>query len=164
MPTTRTLLEAAQRLQWDAETMTMEEFEAARDAWLDAGDDKLARVRAWREAATLRRDEAEHQIAEWEPLVARAKRELERANDLALALLVAREEIGETPRVQGIARLQPNGGKDPVVVEREAEVPEAYRRPAVAPLDLDKIRAALLAGTPVPGCRLGERGRHVRWE
>jgi hypothetical protein len=74
-------------------------------------------------------------------------------------------EAGEAPNVAGVARIQANGGKLPVVYDAGLDpraLPPEYQRVTVE-ADGDAIRAALEAGREVPGCVLGARGEGVRW-
>jgi len=56
-----------------------------------------------------------------------------------------------------------NGGKLPLVLGDEREIPDAYWRevPAHKEIDRDAIRQALDAGRTVAGARYGERGRRL---
>lgn len=60
-----------------------------------------------------------------------------------------------------LVSVQANGGKTPVEVTDEAAIPEDYFV-MVPKLDSDKLRAALEAGTEVPGAKLGVKGEHLR--
>lgn len=77
--------------------------------------------------------------------------------------------------VQGITKLETplhkltvasNGGKPPLIIpdswrEDAANAPEAYHRISIK-LDTEAIRADLTSGEKVPGCAIGERGKHLR--
>lgn len=55
-----------------------------------------------------------------------------------------------------------NGGKTPVVIDNEAEVPTIFKPPVITyPVDKDMIRATIEAGREVKGAHLGERGQHL---
>lgn len=55
-----------------------------------------------------------------------------------------------------------NGGKLPVVIDSEADLPADYRVPKVTmTIDRDALRRDLEHGAAVPGARLGERGRRL---
>jgi hypothetical protein len=164
VPTTYELLNAADRLMSEAAEMEIDAFDARLTAWLGDGDEKLTRLAAWSRAAAAREARDTEQRDAYNVAIERSKREQERAKALALDLLTKREELGDAPAVPGVARLQANGGKPPLVILDPAAVPPAWCRPAVSPgPDTDRIRAALDAGETIPGVTLGERGRHVRW-
>ena len=59
-------------------------------------------------------------------------------------------------------KIRPSGGKIPVLITDQEMVPNKYRAPGKPEKEL--IRDALLAGVDVPGCKLGERGEHLRWK
>lgn len=60
------------------------------------------------------------------------------------------------------AKLQNNGGVLPVKVNVEPDqLPQGYQKVKVE-ADMVAIRTALETGEVVPGCELGERGKHVR--
>lgn len=148
---------------YQAGDLTDEEFSVNLATFLDAADDKIAALRA-----VVIRLEADAALLKSEAALfterrKRAESAAERCTESAAGLLRAMRDAGQAPVVEGVARLQTNGGKVPVIVEDEAAVPVAYRRAVVPPPDLDRIRAALESGAAVPGCRLGERGEGVRW-
>jgi hypothetical protein len=91
-------------------------------------------------AATLQRS--------FETLKAYMKREMTVAGEL---------------KVEGIARIQSNGGVLPVLFEGDAEkLPEPFRRLRYE-LDGEAVRKAAAAGETLPdGVRMGERGTQIR--
>lgn len=63
----------------------------------------------------------------------------------------------------GKLRIRQNGGKVPLIIANEAQIPSEYKPAVVSyPVDKDAIRAALEQGTEVPGATLGERGVHLQ--
>lgn len=62
----------------------------------------------------------------------------------------------------GELRVVNNGGKTPVVIDCEADVPFAFRPQVITfPINKDLIRDELEAGRTVKGAHLGERGVHL---
>lgn len=166
MPTTYDLLTAADRFMVEAGDLDPDAFEAALCAWLGEAGDKLERIAAWHAAVKARVERDTAQREAYDTAVRRGKADIERAKALAFDLLAKREEMGEAPRVVGVARLQTNGGKAPMLGLDRVD-------PATLPDDLvvierrpnaDAIRLALAAGREVSGVTVGERGRSVRFE
>ncbi len=150
----------------DAADLDPADFDAALASWLGDGDDKLARIAAWRAAALARFERDSKQRDAYDDAMRRSKAEGERAKALAFEILSKRAELGEAPRVVGVARLQANGGKAPLLglaTVDAATLPDDLviieRRP-----DIEAIRLALAAGREVPGITVGERGFSVRFE
>jgi hypothetical protein len=141
----------------DAETLS-----ADLSAWLDASDDKLTAY--W---AVCRRLDAEaEQLRALEQTLAKRRRYLdaqaERVKGMASELLLAREALGEEPKVKG--PLYSAWLAATVTVDVFAEVtdlPERFHRLSVT-ADKTAIKAAIEAGEHVGGARLIER-RGVRW-
>lgn len=121
--------------------------------------------------------------AEAEGLALSAKIEANQAEALKdrLKLIMEMRGIKKAGHIR-TASVCGNGGKLPVVVEDESKVPDKYQTVTVqmtaeqwaklaqteqlvyvgmAP-DTDAIREALEAGDQVPGCKLGDRGTHLR--
>jgi hypothetical protein len=163
MPTTYDLLGAANLLLATSADMTADEFDARLAAFIDESADKMAALRAVAKAAAateaMHKDEAAGHAARAKSAGARA----DRAKERAYVLLCAKRELGEEPKVPGVARIQANGGKAPIVLLDADAIPDhlvvVERHPNAA-----AIRAALERGEDVPGCALGERGEGVRWE
>ncbi len=58
-------------------------------------------------------------------------------------------------------KLQGNGGKAPLVLEEDKEVPESYMKVILEP-DKQKIREALEAGKKLDFAHIAERGKHIK--
>lgn len=166
MPSTYELLSAADLLMAESGELDPADFDAALCAWIGDGDDKLARIAAWHAACEARVERDTKHRAAFDAAIKRNKAECERAGVLAFDLLSKRAELGEAPRVVGVARLQANGGKAPLLglaTVDPATLPDDLvvieRKP-----DVDAIRLALAAGREVPGVTVGERGQSVRFE
>lgn len=163
MPTTRDLHILATHFLDDS--AFLDDFDARLTEWLGDADDKLARIRALGVAAADALTSAKAHKSEWDGVVKTWSGKVDYMKALAATLLIDREALGEPARVVGVARLQGNGGVIPVIVDDETAIPLAWRQaPVTPPPDLDRIRTALEAGEAIPGVRLGERGRHVKWE
>jgi hypothetical protein len=55
-----------------------------------------------------------------------------------------------------------NGGPLPLIIDDESKIPVRFKPPVVTyPVDKQMLRAALEAGTVVPGAHLGTRGTHL---
>lgn len=120
-------------------------------------DDYAALVRVCETRAAARREEAERM----KKLADDDERLAERLRSTLLdAMQVTGLQKVETEHFRLAVRR--NGGKIPVVIQDEASIPVEYRVPKVTEvLDRDGIRAALEAGTAVPGAILGERGSRL---
>ena len=142
-----------------------EEFAAAlaehaalmREALADKADSYAALVRSCEVRAEARQQEAKR-------MQALADSDQRLADRLRAALLQAMQET-ETPKIE-TARfrlaIRANGGKLPVVIDSEADLPADYRVPKVTlTIDRDSLREALEAGEAVPGARLGVRGTRL---
>lgn len=57
-------------------------------------------------------------------------------------------------------KLKNNGGKKPLVLDEDKEVPQSYMKVILEP-DKEKIRAALESGDKLDFAHIGERGKHV---
>lgn len=117
-------------------------------------DDYAALIRIAETRAAARREESERLalLAASDDLLAKRLKE---------SLLIAMQETGRTKVDTARFRLsvKRNGGKTPVDISDTALLPPEYLVPKVThTVDRDAIRAALEAGTPVPGAALGERG------
>jgi len=164
LPTTFDLLTAADRLMVDAADLDPADFDAALLAWLGDSADKAERIAALRVAALAK---AEMHKAQAEAHTAARKRHeatCDRCTALMVALLTTRRELGEDAKIPGVARLQRNGGKAPVVIADPAAVPLAFCVVPPPVPDRERIRAALADGVEVPGAMLGEVGESVRWD
>ena len=167
MPSTYDLLSAAARLLDTAPDYdTPEAFDAAVAAWLGEGDQKLINLAAWCRAneAAVKRDTEQRDL--YDAAIRRSKRLAEGAKAMAFDLLAARMELGEAPKVPGVARLQRNGGKAPLLGldgidarELADELVVISRTP-----NTDAIRAFLATGEALPGVSIGEPGMHLRFE
>jgi hypothetical protein len=168
MPTTHELLSAAQRLILDSAEMDPDAFDALVSEWAGSGDDKAARLAAVHKAIAGRLAAYEAERDAFAALAKRAKADAERIKGNVAALLMQREELGLDPKIPGVARLQNNGGAVPLVIDfdinpKTEDLPEDCRR-IMWVADNEAIRAALASGREIPGIRLGERGRSVRFE
>lgn len=166
MPTTYDLLSAAALFLATSGELEPEEFTARLDAFLAESGDKLAALRAIAKAAAATEAMHREESAGHDARANRAAATEDRMRDLAYQLLAARRELGEDPKVAGVARIQRNGGKAPLLgldtLDADTlpgDLVVVTRRPDVA-----AIRAVLDAGGTVPGVTLGERGEGVRWE
>lgn len=140
-------------------------IEAWFDTLTDARDSKIDDY--CRLIATIRaRAEARHQeIMRLGALVDTDETAIER---LKGALLDHLQRHGITKLETKLYKLTiaKNGGKAPLRYPEEwgedpALAPEAYHR-RVVKLDVDQLRADLVAGEEVPGCAIGERDSHLR--
>lgn len=166
MPTTQELIDRAFALISTSYEYTPEDFDALLASFVEESGDKLAALRAVAKAADA--TAATHR-AEADAHHRRAKAEAakaDRCKERAYALLSAMRDAGEDPKVKGVARLQANGGKLPLVYAPDfaaADLPPAMQR-VVVEADTDAIRLMLDNGLPVRGVTLGPRGEGVRWE
>lgn len=164
MPSTYDLITSADTLLATSGDLTPEEFDATLAAWLGDSADKAERLAAVRFAAATKAAAHKEQAEAHTSACKRHAATIDRCASMMTALLVARRELGETPKIPGVARLQRNGGKVPVVIADPSAVPSAYCiQPAPVP-DKETIRAMLLDGIEVPGAVLGEVGESLRWE
>lgn len=168
MPTTYDLLVIADSFLAGSWELTEEEFATRLESFVGESADKLAALRAVHTQLTARAATCK---AEAERLTAgrkSAERQDARVTALAYALLAKMRELGEKPAVEGVARIQANGGKAPLVgldtltEDQIRDLPfdlvRIERRP-----DADAIRKVLESGGTVPGVRIGERGEGVRF-
>lgn len=165
MPSTYDLLKEANQFLFYSWELTPEEYEDALTTWLGHGDDKLERIAAWHAAskATVERDRV--QADAYAASIKRSTAAMDRAKFLAGELLHMRVELGESPKVPGVARLQKNGGKAPLHLD--ADIVDHLPLELVIvtrTADTEAIRAALVAGVEVPGAAIGVPGFHVRFE
>lgn len=166
MPSTYELLTAADRFMLESGDLDPDAFDAALAAWLEESDDKLARIAAWHAALKARAIRDETQRRAFADAVDAAAKKMDRAEALAFEILKKRAELGEKPRVVGVARIQANGGRAPLLglaTVDAATLPDdlvVIRREP----DPDAIRLALAAGREVPGVTVGARGSHVQFE
>lgn len=141
------------------------EVEQALEAWFaevgEARDRKLdgyaALIRSMELRAAVRKEESDR-------LLKRVQVDANTARRLKDRLKMFMEMTGlkkvETARYRIV--VQANGGKVPVDVQAAVEeLAPVFVRTRKEP-DTDTIRAALEAGTDVPGCRLLPRGSHLR--
>ena len=141
--------------------------EAAITAWAEQLDSDLT-GKADNYAALIREIEARALVREEE-----AKRLADRATvdrNVAIRLRDALKEAFQARRIKvmetarfkiSVAR---NGGKAPLVIENPSLIPLSYQSEIPARLELNRelIRETLESGKAVPGCKLGERGTHLR--
>lgn len=164
MPTTSDLLTEATRLMLDAPEMEPDAFDAALAAWIGDSADKAERIAAVRAAAVDRADAAKRRAEEHAAVRKRNEAVAERCGHLMHAILVTRRELGEDAKIPGVARLQRNGGKAPLLGTPDpAALPDSLVKIERKP-DNEAIRAALASGIVVPGVTLGEVAESVRWE
>lgn len=137
-------------------------FAEALATWLDTTDDKLTAY--W--AVSRRLDAEGEQLRALETTLARRRRYLEaqgeRVRAMAAELLVAREALGEEPKVRtGLfsAWLATTTSVD-VTVEPE-RLDECYRRVEVS-VDKSRLKRDLELGVAVHGAQLVSK-RGVRW-
>lgn len=138
----------------EATAALAEHMEALVGAFDDKADDYAALIRICETRAAARREESERMTA-----LARDDEAL--ADRLRETLLTAMQQTNRTKVDTARFKLavRRNGGKVPVEVVDADALPDEYRIPRVTmAVDRDAIRAALEAGTPVPGATLGERG------
>ena len=166
MPTTAALLQSANVLLVTSGDLEPDAFDAALAAWLGDSADKAERIAAFRAASVSRAALHKEQEAAHAAIRKRHEAAAERCGHLMTALLVTRRELGEEPKIPGIARLQRNGGKPPLIgldAVDTATLPDSVckvERKAVS----DLVRAAILSGVDIPGVYIGEAGEGVRWE
>ena len=165
-PTTSDLLHIAHLFLAHSGEMEPDDFEAALASFIEESGDKLGALRAVSLRLAAESQIEAEEAARHTTRKERAAKQADRVKGRARELLEAMEQLGEEPKVKGVARLQANGGALPLVgldAIDPATLPDALvviRREASVPA----IRAELAAGRDVPGVTLGERGRHLRWE
>lgn len=159
------LLTAADNLLTTSGEMTPEEFEAALSGFIEASTDKLAALRAVNLKLSAQADTYKAEAARLTEARRASEARAERVKSSAYALLCKMREAGEAPVVPGVARIQTNGGKVPLLAPAHIDVSELpedlviiERKP-----NIDAIRGRLEAGREVPGFQLGERGEGVRF-
>lgn len=165
MTTTIDLLIQADSMLAESWSMTEEEFQAALDAFLGEAADKLARLRAVHVALTARVSVCKSEAERLTAARRSAEKQDERVTELAKRLLLRMRELGETPNVPGVARLQRNGGKPPLLgLDRidPAALPDelVIVRHTADPV---KVRAFLEAGGTIDGVTIGEAAESVRF-
>ena len=160
--TTGDLIHAAAILVDTSADYTADEFAAVLDAFVEAADDKIRALRFVAKAAESRADGLKAEAAAYTAAARAHAATAERVTARAVELLEAAELVGEA--LTG-ARLQPNGGKAPLVYAVgfvAGDLPYDLQRVRIEP-NADAIRAALAKGESVPGVAVGESGRHLRW-
>ena len=165
-----------------------EDLDALADMLTEVGgeisdDEQGAALEAWWQELGEERDKKiDNYCALIEELNQRATvraNESERLADLGAADQKAADRLKlrlrEFLAAQGIEKLKTdrfnltvakNGGKAPMTIPDEwrnepAVAPEQYHRRVIR-LDVDAIRTDLESGQDVPGCRIEERGTHLR--
>lgn len=134
------------------------------DAWLDELQgslaDKLSRIARWRATENAL---AAAGKAEAKRLTDRAKSREARVDRLDAAVQALMERLGTTKVDTDVATfaIQKPGGKDPVVVDDEAGLPDAFVR-IKREADKEAIRAAIEAGDVVAGCHIQKRSPVLR--
>ena len=113
MPTTATLIRDAESFLYNSGEI--EDFDAALAAWLDASGDKAARIAALRRVSVDKAAQAKALAEEHAAVKKRHEATVERCGYLMEALLISRRELGEGDKIPGVARLQRNGGKPPLL-------------------------------------------------
>ena len=138
----------------------------AVSAWFDELDaDLRGKVDNYAALITTLDARAEVRAKEAERLARRAKIDAASAQFLKDRLRTELEARGvqkvETDRYR--VSVVSNGGKLPLVLGDEREIPEAFWRevPARKEIDRDAIRQALDAGRTVAGAHYGDRGRRL---
>jgi len=120
-------------------------------------DQYAALIRVCETRAAARKEEAER----LKLLVQDDERLADRLREALMEAMIATQKTKvETPRFR--LTIKKNGGKIPVLITDESALPVDYRVPKVTEvIDKDALRAALEAGTEVPGAALGERGQRL---
>lgn len=141
-----------------------EQVDAILEAWFsencsnlhDKADGYAAVIREFEHRAAAREAEAKRQAD-----AARAMKN--RAKSLKYRLLSAMDwlQLNRLETDLNTFSVCKNGGKLPLDIHDPERVPDAYAY-QVREIDRDKLRAALEAGTDIPGAILQERGRHLR--
>lgn len=166
MTTTYDLMRGAARVQMEIEEnsgLLSEETAAFLTTWIEQSEDKILAC-----MHLVRRMEAEAELLEAEEKRLRQKRKTcenvaEHVKGLATGLLVAREALGEEPKVKGLgysawlAETQSIAGPEDV-----SQWPETWRRTKVEPDRAAALKAAK-AGEALPEGFTLETRRGVRW-
>jgi len=138
----------------EAEAAFREHAEALAAEFDSKADDYAALIRVCETRAAARREESER-------MAALAKDDEALAERLRSSLMDAMNAVGRT-KVQTTRfnlSVRRNGGKVPVIVTDETNIPDEFRIPKVTmSLDKDAIRQRIESGEEVPGVCLGERG------
>jgi hypothetical protein len=159
----------AARLSEAGGEITDDEAGVALEEWFaQLGEQRDQKIDNY--AALIREFEARAEMREAEAkrLLALAATDNNNAQRLKARLQVFFADQGITKLETNRFRLSmhKNGGKAPLIVpeewEREpARAPEAFHR-LVIQLNKEEIRGVLEAGDEVQGCRIAERGSHLR--
>lgn len=160
--TTSQLIHAAAMLVESGWELPAEDFDVELAALVDAATDKIAALRAVNKAAESRAASLKAEAALYAAAAKTHQSNADRVKARAFMLMEAAELAGE---VLPGARLQPNGGKPPLVYAPDfcaADLPMDYQRVTVE-ADADAIRLALAKGEEVAGVSVGATGRHLRW-
>ena len=120
-------------------------------------DQYAALIRVCETRAAARKEEAER----LKLLVQDDEKLADRLRDALMEAMISTQRTKvETARFR--LAVKKNGGKIPVLITDEAALPVDYRVPKVTEvIDTDALRAALEAGTEIPGAALGERGQRL---
>lgn len=141
----------------EAAAAIAEHLQALQESFDSKADDYAALIRVCITRAAARKEEAERLklLAQDDELLA------DRLRDVLMETMISLQRTKvETARFR--LTVKKNGGKIPVLITDEAALPVDYRVPKVTEvIDKDAIRAALEAGTEVPGAALGERGQRL---
>lgn len=160
--TTAELITAAAILVDTSADYTADEFAEHLEAFVAAAEDKIKALRIVCRAAEGRAAACKAESALYAAAAKTYAGNADRVKARAFMLMEAAEIAGET--LLG-ARLQPNGGKQPLVYAADFDasaLPFDCQRVTVE-ADADKVRNALAAGAALAGVTLGEVGRHLRW-
>jgi len=166
MTTTYDLMRGAARVQMEIEEnsgLLSEETAAFLTTWIEQSEDKVLAC-----MHLVRRMEAEAELLEVEEKRRRQKRKTcenvgELVKSMATNLLIAREALGEEPKVKGptysawLAETQSIVGPDDV-----SQWPETWRRVKVEPDRAAALKAAK-SGAELPEGFALESKRGVRW-
>lgn len=153
----------------DQEGVTDDEKQAAVDEWLNGQSDEIEKkVDDYCAMIRDREDWAARRKQEAQALASMAAQDERTARFLKERLQGFFERVGiEKMRTLHFApRVQQNGGELPLMIDPlyEADpslLPQAYTK-VVKVIVRDELRDALEKGASVPGCRLGDRGKHLR--
>lgn len=141
------------------------EVEAALDLWMRdlerAESVKVEAICAIARSFSLQAESRKQEADRLRRLVEIGENKVKRLKDLLLTYFIATgQKRVETPLFS--VRLQANGGKVPMLVDRRPEeLPLAYQRAEIT-ADAEAIRASLEIGVEIDGCRLLPRGWHIR--
>jgi hypothetical protein len=172
----RTLFKISEDLTVLAELLTdvdgdvsLEEQADALEIWFDElGEERDAKIDnycALIAEITARADARAAEIKRLSALVATDRVAADRLKN-RLQEFLAVQDIQKLKTDRYNLTVAKNGGKSPLTVPDEwrsepATAPEQYHR-RVVQLDVDAIRTDLESGRDVPGCRIEERGTHLR--